>query len=126
MKEGRIKLLHNKYRQIFYAYGSKTVSIHWHGNVSESEQLKQINYMQELIKIYDVEHIEMHTKKARFISLRPTRIFFENVLKKVYEQGGKTFTIIQKPIKNQLFVLNAYMNAIRSMGINMDLKLITV
>ena len=71
-------------------------------------------------------HIEVHTKKAKFLSLKPTRIFIENVLAKIHEQGGKTFTLIQKPIKNQVFVLKAYLNALKAMGINMQFNWVTV
>lgn len=126
MKSNRIKLFHNKYRQIMYVPETKTLTLYWNGFVPESEQLAHIQYMQELIKIYEIEHIEMHTKKAKFASLKPVRIFIENVLKKVYDKGGKTFTIIQKPIKNELFVMNAYLNAIKSLGINMEFKMVTV
>ena len=125
MKNSRIKLYHNQYRQIFYAKETQTLIIYWHGNVPDNEQLRHIDYMQELIKIYTIRHIEAHTKKARFLSLKPTRIFLEKVLTKIYQQGGRTFTLIQKPMKNQLFVMNAYLNAIRSLGINMEFKLIT-
>ena len=126
MENKRIVLFHNQYRQIIYKPHSNTLILHWYGNVPESEQMSHIDYMQELIKIYDVDHIEVHTKKAKFASLKPTRLFIENVLKKVYEQGGKTFTLIQKPIRNQIFVINAYLNALKALGINMRFKMIAV
>lgn len=126
MKKSRNKLYHNQYRQLFYNHEEKRLFIYWYGKVPEEEQYKNIDYLNELIKIYDIEHVEVYTKKAKFLSLRPTRLFIEKTLKRIFEQGGKTFTLFQKPIKNQQFFMNAYLTAIRSLGINMQFKMVTV
>ena len=67
MKKSRVKLYHNQHRQIFYSEESKTLNIYWHGKVPEEEQLKNIEFTEELIKVFNVEHIEVHTKKAKFL-----------------------------------------------------------
>ena len=126
MNKSRIKIFHNQYRQIFYKPFSATLIVHWYGQIPDDEQLHHIELLQEILKIYSVEHIEIHTKKARFASLKPVRVFIEKVLKKVYDQGGKTITIVQRPIKNQLFVINAYINALRGLGINMEFRMVTI
>ena len=125
MAANSIKLFHNQNRLIQYFPQDRKLKIHWFGTITEDEQDKNIEFLQELVKIYDIDHIEVHARKAKFNSLKHTRLFIEMVLKKIYEQGGRTLTIFQRPIQNMLFVFNAYVNALNELGIRMNFKIIT-
>ena len=122
MKGKRIQLFHNKYRHLIYWPSCKTLVIHWIGEVPEEEQYTNILYLQELLKLYEVDHIKVNSKKAKSISFRPLRTFMEKVLKQVSMQGGKTVTFIQRKIENEAFVLSAYKNALRGYGIDLKLE----
>lgn len=125
MKAGRVKLFHDKYRQVQYVPETKTLIVHWYGSIPDEEQLKHFEWMTELLKIYEIHHLEVFVRKARFLSLRPTRIFIETVLKQLYMKGAQTLTIFQRPMENEEFVKKAYRNAIEALGINMRMRLVT-
>lgn len=124
MEAQRIQLFHNQYRHIVYFPDSKRLVTYWFGEVPEEEQLRFLDYLQEAIKIYEIDHFEVNTKKVKSISLSPMRQFMERVLTKAYQQGAKSLTMIQKSINNEAFVLNAYVNALRSYGIRMKFQIV--
>ncbi len=124
MDENQIQLFHNRYRHVIYFPKSKKLLTVWLGDVPESEQLDNIEYLQELIKVYEVEHFVINTNKVKSISLRPMRLLIERFLLKAYQRGAKTFTLIQKGVKREAFVINAYLNALKSYGIGMKFEIV--
>lgn len=125
MSKKQITLFHNNYRQLFYQPQSKTMILHWYGKVPEKEQLAHIEFMKELVSLYEIEHMEVYITKAKFLSLKPIRAFFEQVLTKISHKGGKSFTLILRPAKNLSFLLQAYKNALKSMGVTMEFQIRT-
>lgn len=91
----------------------------------ESEQPEYIDYLRKLIDVFEVEHFVINTRKVKSISLRPTRLLIEKFLLGAYQRGAKTFTIIQKSVEKEFFVVNAYLNALRSYGIGMKFEIVT-
>lgn len=125
MSKKKITLFHNNYRQLFYKPRTKTMVLHWYGDIPEEEQLKHIEYMKELIKEYEIDHMQVYVRKAKFLSLKPIRTFFEQVLTRINHRGGKSFTLFLKPVNNLPFLVQAYKNALKSMGITMEVQVKT-
>ena len=119
-----IKLFHNNYRHVNYFPAQKKLVTNWFGQIPEKEYLEYIDYTNEVIRIYDVKHFVINTKKAKSHFQMPSRSFIENILTKAYLKGAETLTLIQKKFGNSLFMKNAYQSAMESNGIHMEVEVI--
>ena len=119
-----IKLFHNSYRHVNYFPIEKKLVTTWFGQIPEKEYIEYIDYINEVIRIYDVKHFVINTKKAKSHFLMPSRSFIENTLTKACLKGAKTLTLIQKRFGNSGFMRTAYLSAMESYGIHMEVEVI--
>lgn len=120
----KIVLLLSKYKQVIYFPYRKTLLTIWYGKITEEEHDEHIEYLNELIDIYEVKHLVIDTKKAKSHFFKPSLKFIENVLNKAIQKGMEKLTMVQKQFGNSQFVERAYQKAIGSYNLGVQVAIV--